>query len=104
MKKIIIVLVLASISLIAADGAKLYEKRCASCHGEKAQASPINGVSALAGGDVTELSLTIRAYRDQDKEVGPYTMHNVNQMMKDSTADLSRDQIVALAKYINGLK
>jgi len=97
-------LLLASISLMAADGAKLYKKRCASCHGANAQECPINGASTLAGRDVTVLALTIRAYRDQDEEGEAYTRHNTNQMMKDSTTELSRDQIVALAKYINGLK
>ena len=103
MKKIIIVLLLASISLMAADGAKLYEQRCASCHGEKAEKSPRNG-PALAGMDVTELALTIRGYRDQDERVGAYTMHKSSQMMKDSTSSLTRDGIVAIAKYISGLK
>ena len=96
MKKIIIGLLLASISLIAADGEKLYKKRCASCHGEK--------VSKLAGMDTTVLALTIRSYRDQDEEGEAYTRHNTNQMMKESTFGLSRDKIVALAKYISGLK
>jgi len=104
MKKITIVLLLASISLMAADGAKLYEKRCASCHGDKAEKSPHTGVPALAGRDVTELALTIRAYRDQDERVGTYTMHKDSRIMYDATSSLSRDKIVALAKYISSLK
>ena len=103
MKKIMIVLLLASMSLMAADGAKLYEKHCAACHGEKAQKSPHSGPS-LAGMDATELALTIRGYRDQDERVGAYTMHKSSQMMKDSTSSLNRDMIVALAKYISELK
>ena len=104
MKKIIIVLLLASISLMATDGEKLYKQRCALCHGEKAHESARKGVPILAGRDATELALTIRAYRDQDDRVGAYTMHKSSQIMKDSTSSLNRDQIVALAKYINGLK
>ncbi|MDY0233121.1 MAG: c-type cytochrome [Sulfurimonas sp.] len=104
MKKFIIVLLLASMSLMAADGAKLYKQRCSLCHGENAQKSPLEGVAAIAGMDATVLALTIRAYRDQDNRVGAYTMHKTSQLMKDSTSGLTRDMIVAIAKYISGLK
>jgi len=120
MKSIIIAALLASGSLMAADsvqakksgsfsstdvdGAAIYKQRCAVCHGEKATKSPETGVAALAGMDATRLALRIRAYRDQDKDVGSYTMHKSSRVMKDSTDDLSREQIVALAKYISGLK
>ncbi|WP_324171691.1 c-type cytochrome [Sulfurimonas sp.] len=104
MKKILLIVVLASISLMAADGAKLYKQRCALCHGDKALKSPLKGVPILAGRDVTELALTIRAYRDQDERIGTYTMHKSSQVMKDSTSSLSRDKIVAIAKYISELK
>jgi len=104
MKKIVIVLLLASIGLMAADGAKLYKQRCSLCHGEEAQKSPREGIAALAGMDATVLALTIRAYRDQDNRVGTYTMHKSSQIMKDSTSGLTRDMIVAIAKYVSGLK
>ena len=104
MKKIIIVLILASMSLMAANGAKLYQQRCAKCHGADAKKSPLKGVASLANRDVTELALTIRAYRDQDESIGAYSMHKSSQVMKESTSSLTRDQIVAIAKYISGLK
>ena len=103
MKKIVIVLLLASMSLMAVSGEKLYKQKCASCHGDKAQEQAQKGVRPLAGRDVTELALTIRAYRDQDERVGTYTMHKDSRIMYDATSSLSRDKIVALAKYINGL-
>ena len=104
MKKIIAGLLLAGVSLMAFDGAKLYKQKCASCHGDKAQDSPKSGVRPLAGRDVSELALTIRGYRDQDERVGTYTMHKDSRIMYDATSSLSRDKIVALAKYISGLK
>ncbi len=91
-------------SLMAFSGEKLYKQKCASCHGANAQKSPHTGVPALAGRDVSELALTIRAYRDQDQRVGTYTMHKDSRIMYDATSSLSRDKIVALAKYISGLK
>jgi len=105
MKKILLLTVLlASVSLMAASGEKLYKQKCALCHGAKAMESPKDGVPALAGRDVTELALTIRAYRDQDSRVGTYTMHKDSRIMYDATSSLSRDKIVALAKYISALK
>jgi cytochrome c553 len=119
MKSIIIAALLAGGSLMAADsvkadnsgsfsskevnGAALYKQSCAVCHGEKAEKSPETGVAALAGRDATRLALTIRAYRDQDNEVGTYTMHKSSEVMKNSTVKLSDRQISALARYISGL-
>jgi cytochrome c553 len=120
MKNIIIIALLISGSLMAedsvkgnksgsfssakTDGAALYKKRCSVCHGEKATKSPKSDIPALAGRDATRLALKIRSYRDQDNEVGTYTMHKSSRVMKDSTSSLSREQIVALAKYISALK
>jgi len=113
MKKIILSVLLASVSLMASDsttgkfapinGKVLYKQHCALCHGEKAQKSPEKGASALAGMDAVKLALTIQDYRDQDKRVGAYTMHKTSQVMKDSTMNLSNNEIVALAKYIHSL-
>ncbi len=119
MRSIIIAALLASSSLMAADnvkannsgsfsskdisGATLYKKNCAICHGEKAEKSPKTGVAALAGRDATRLALTIRAYRDQDKNIGTYTMHKSSEIMKNETVSLSDRQIGALAKYISTL-
>jgi len=115
MKNIIIATLLMSGSLIAADnsgsfssksidGAALYKQSCAVCHGETATKSPETGVPALAGRDATRLALRIRAYRDQDNEVGTYTMHKTSDVMKNSTVKLSDRQIGALAKYISSLQ
>ncbi len=120
MKHILMIVLLASVSIVAAekeksnkadgvlsvaiDGAKLYKKRCAICHGENGTKSPKSGVGAIAGMDATRLALLIRAYRDQDEDVGAFTMHKSSQIMKDSTINLSSEHIIALAKYISGLK
>jgi len=119
MRSIIIAALLAGSSLMAAesakvdnsgsfssknvDGAALYKQSCAVCHGAKATKSPETDVPALAGRDATRLALRIRAYRDQDNEVGTYTMHKTSDAMKNSTVKLSDRQIGALAKYISSL-
>ena len=118
MKKIIISALLSSVYLIAADsaisnksggfttidGATLYKKRCSLCHGKNGQKVPNGSTTPLAGMDDTKLALRIRAYRDQDSNVGSgYVMHKNSQIMKDATQNLSTDRIVKLAKYINNL-
>ncbi|AKF25744.1 hypothetical protein YH65_10360 [Sulfurovum lithotrophicum] len=120
MKRIVIAALLAGSSLMAADtvktsdsgtfatknidGAAIYKRQCAICHGEKGEKSPAKGIAPLAGRDATILALRIRAYRDQDNDIGTYTMHKSNEVMKFETIKLSDMQIGALAKYISSLK
>ncbi|BAF71179.1 c-type cytochrome [Sulfurovum sp. NBC37-1] len=120
MKKVIFTALLASVSLMAADAAQannsgafsakdinaasIYKRQCSLCHGEKGEKSPEPGIAPLAGRDATILALRIRAYRDQDKGIGTYTMHKSSELMKNETVKLSDMQIGALAKYISSLK
>ena len=117
MKKIVFVALLATLSLVASDstpakeagaflpidGAALYSKSCAICHGQDAKKVP-GAASVLAGRDAVRLALRIRAYRDQDTRVGTYTMHKDSRIMKDQTSKLSDKEISALARYISGLE
>ncbi len=117
MKKILLTVLFASVSLIAADsvpakktgaflpidGAALYNKNCAVCHGEDGTKLPSENASTLAGRDPVRLALRIRAYRDQDSRVGTFTMHKTSRVMYDQTSKLSDKQISALARYISGL-
>ena len=118
MKNIIIATLLVSGSLMAADsaqanktggfatsidGAAFYKQHCSKCHGEIGEKSPERS-TPLAGRDATILALTIRAYRDQSKDIGSYTMHKSSQLMYDATDDLSDRHIGSLAKYISGLQ
>ncbi len=117
MKKIILSVLLASVTLIAADsvpegktggfqpinGEALYEQHCSICHGDGGMNTSRGGPVPLAGADPVKLALEIRAYRDQDERTGAYTMHKDSRVMYDATVGLSSKEIVALAKYINGL-
>ena len=92
-------------ALSSLEGAKLYHKNCALCHGIDGQKVPTGASSALAGRDATKLARTIRAYRDQDIDsMGSYSMHKSSQMMQEETMKLSDKQIGAIAKYISELK
>ena len=104
MKKIILTTLLASASLMAVDGAALYERKCAACHGSAAQKSPMKKIAPIAGMETSKLARKIRSYRDQDDRHGPDAMYKDNQMMKDSTSNLSNKQIGAIATFINSIK
>jgi len=114
MKKIILLALFAGISLVAAEaksngfvpinGAEIYQQYCVVCHGKEGKMIPTGASAALAGRDAEKLALTIRAYRDQDKSIGAFTMKKSSEIMKQATMELSDSQIGAVAKYISGLK
>jgi len=112
MTNIFFAMLLASLSSIALsaggflpiDGNALYKKECALCHGKKGKKIPTGGEAVLVGRDAVGLALEIRAYRDQDRRIGAYTMDKDSQVMKDATSNLSNKEISAIATYINSLK
>ena len=103
MKNIIIVALLIGSTLMALDGAKVYEQHCLLCHGVSAEKTPGASMS-LAGRDAAKLVREIKAYRDQGDGSGCYTKDKSSQIMEDSTYALTYEHIIALAKYISGLK
>ena len=117
MKKMILAVLFASLSLIAADnlptkklsgwvpidGAKMYKQHCAVCHGEKGEKTQL-GLGPIAGMDTVILALEIREYRDQEHRTEAYAMRKYSQIMKEAAQNMSRDHIVAIAKYVNSLK
>lgn len=119
MKNIILAVLLASGSLVAAesvqanksgvssstgvDGAKFYKKRCSVCHGENGEKADLRGMIPLAGMDAGKLARTVVAYRDQDSRHGAYAIYKTNEVMKEATYSLSNEQISAIATYLSGL-
>ena len=126
MKKIILSVLLASVtsvSLVAADDSRavykpgvllppqpdlIYKKQCASCHGENgrdmdhAYTDKMPGVKiVIAGMDREQVVKDLRAYRDAET---PYSKYGLGALMKSSTADLSWEEIDAVANYVNLLK
>ncbi|MGO9829650.1 MAG: c-type cytochrome [Myxococcaceae bacterium] len=71
-------------SALAADGAALYAKRCASCHGKEGK----NGKDvAIAGRPEDVVAANIQAH--------PLSMNSFH---------LSKTEVTAIAKYVAGLK
>ena len=114
MRNIILAVLLASGSLVAAesvqsnksgvDGEAFYKKRCSVCHGANGEKTPLKGMIPIASMDATSLARKVRAYRDQDERHGTaHSIYRENQVMKEATSSLSNQQIGAIAQYINGL-
>ena len=101
MKKLIIVSGATALlvgSLFAADGATLY-KKCAACHGPKAEKVYLNKVPALNTLSKEEIAESLKGYK-----AGTLDKFKSAAMMKPIAKPLSDDDIAALSEYIPTLK
>jgi len=98
MKKITLALLIAGTSLMAADGATIY-KKCASCHGQKAEKKALGKSEVVAGWDVAKIETSLKGYK-----AGTLNVHGMGAVMKGQVASLSDADMTAVATYIHGLK
>ncbi len=99
MKKIILsVVALGAMSLMAADGAALY-KKCAGCHGAKAEKKALGKSEVIAGWDAAKTEEALKGYK-----AGTRNVHGMGGLMKGQVASYSDADIKAVAEYIHGLK
>ena len=106
MKRVIFTALLATVGLMAAegvaatqDGAVLYAKKCAICHGATADKTPIKNMVPIAGMDAGKLAKILKFYQD-DERIG----HGYSEEMVNSTVFLSQKAIDAIATYVSTLK
>ena len=125
MKKIIFPMLLVGVALAAADSASvyrsglllpangkvIYERQCSSCHGNDGKLTSFTGSSKITyakinGMDTKKLAQELKNYRGgvKSKNYQPLNKYGYGALMKSVTADLSWDEIDAVAKYVNGLK
>ena len=98
MKKLAVVLAFAAAStLMAADGAALY-KKCAACHGAKAEKKALNKSHIIQGWDAAKIEAALKGYKD-----GSYG-GAMKGLMKGQVASYSDADIKAVSEYIAGLK
>jgi len=98
MKKVVLTLVaLGAMSFLAADGAALF-KKCAGCHGAKAEKKALGKSQVIAGWDAAKVEKALNGYKD-----GSYG-GAMKGLMKGQIASYSADDIKAVAKYVEGLK
>ena len=98
MKKIALALLVASVSLMAADGAAAF-KKCVSCHGAKAEKKALNKSEVIAGWDAAKIEAALNGYK-----AGTRNVHGMGALMKGQVASYDEATIKAVATYIAGLK
>jgi cytochrome c553 len=98
MKKIALALAITAAStLLAADGAALY-KKCAACHGAKAEKKALNKSQVIQGWDAAKIEAALKGYKD-----GSYG-GAMKGLMKGQVASYDDAKIKAVSEYIAGLK
>ncbi len=98
MKKIALALAIAAVStLMASDGAALY-KKCAACHGAKAEKKALNKSHVIQGWKADKIVVALKGYK-----AGTYG-GAMKGLMKGQVASYDDAKIKAVAEYISGLK
>ncbi|ARR01028.1 c-type cytochrome [Campylobacter porcelli] len=102
MKKIVLLVALACVGAFAADGAAIY-KKCAVCHGAKAEKKYLNKVPALVDTDPVQRLADMKAYKAGTLNDGKGKI-NMGAIMKGQMATLSDADMEAVSNYISTLK
>ena len=121
MKKIILSVLVAGVTLLSADGAPIYKsgmllppqpdviykKECSSCHGMDGKQTSFSGSSrvtykAITGLNAEALAQELKEYRGgvKSKDYQPVNKYGYGALMKSPLRDLSWEEIDSLAKYI----
>jgi cytochrome c553 len=85
--------VLGATSLLAADGAALYQK-CAGCHGVNGEKAALGKSQIIKGWDVEKTVASLQGYKD-----GTYG-GAMKGVMKGQVASMSAEDIQAVSEYI----
>jgi cytochrome c553 len=71
---------------------------CAGCHGPAGRGNPLAGYASIQGQHATYVAAQLRAYKAGQRATDP------NQMMRNVAAQLSDEEIDAVASYVQGLR
>ena len=71
---------------------------CEACHGPEGYGNPPASYPSIRGQHATYVAAQLKAYRKGERATDP------NQMMRNVAANLSDEQIEALASYVQGLR
>lgn len=72
---------------------------CIACHGPSGQGNPLAGYPVVSGQHATYIVNTLKAYAAQTRRSDAA----VNEMMRDIAADLTEEEMQAVASYMQGL-
>lgn len=88
---------IGTLTSLSADGATLF-KKCAGCHGMKAEKKALGKSHVIQGWEVSKIKTALKGYQNGTYG-GP-----MKAVMKGQAASLKDADIKALAKYIHSLK
>jgi len=71
---------------------------CTGCHGPNGRGNPLAGYASIQGQHAPYVATQLRAYRSGGRGTDP------NQMMRNVAAQLSDEEIDAVASYLQGLR
>ena len=98
MKKAVCMLIsIAAVSLMAADGEAIYKSKCLSCHGEKASKAALNKSQIIAGWDAAKITSSINGYKNGEGGA-------MKSVMKPIATGLSDDELKSVATTIASYK
>jgi len=100
MKKIVFsALVLATSSLLMADGAATYNSKCASCHGANGKTAALGKSAIIAGQSSVALLKKLQGYK-----AGTLNTNGMGAVMKGNVASLDNKALSEVAAYTSKLK
>ena len=95
-KVLLALMLIGSVSSLSASGADIY-KKCAGCHGMKAEKKALNKSQVIKGWKASKVEAALHGYKDGTYG-GP-----MKAIMKGQVAPLKDADIKDLAKYIESL-
>jgi len=98
MKKIALALLVASVSLMAADGAAAF-KKCVACHGAHGEKKALGKSAVINTMSAAEIEKALTDYK-----AGKRNVHGMGALMKGQVASYDAAKIKAVAAYIATLK
>ena len=97
MKKITLIALLGSCTLLLADGASLFVK-CTACHGKDGKTKALGKSGIIAGQEVDELIEDLTGYK-----AGTFDQYGMGATMKMQIGPYSKEEIKMVAEYISKL-
>lgn len=99
MKKVFLLLCGLTVSLLAEDGAAIYNASCKICHGADASTAAMGKAAPIKGWETSKTIAAINEYK-----AGTRNTVGMGKVMSAKVKDMSDAQIAAVAEYISTLK
>ncbi len=87
--------------LLPANGEAIYKKECTQCHGTDGKQTKYTGSSRIEYVPINGLNAAALAKELKDYRFGRINKYGYGALMKSTLADLSYEEIDALADYIS---